>query len=283
MCIEVMHWAPQGKHICWQLLNASSLPVYYKCISQCILRNEDLAARQYFWANFFCHPSSRAVHSEGLWLSTDISWHKNQLQVPCFANSCQQHICPDICKDWPKGTSWVPGRDSKLLRVRYFGIFLNLIGFEHPSIGAFYQGDRRGGEPWRTLDFDQGWRWCFSIQPWSRPQYMATPSTIFNGDLRPPPNWILSRVAWWQLKCVRTQQRKGHSTWSGMPQLMIMLGSSTYITQNALTYAYIRAFHITRKVLSYANVKAFHITWNAPSYADIRTFHPHYTECPNLC
>ena len=129
-----------------------------------------------------------------------------------------------------RGTSWFPGRASKLLRVRYFGIFLNLIGFQHPSIGAFYWGDRHGKagwEPWRTLVFDQGWRWCFSIQPWSRPQSMATPSTIFNGDLGPPPNWILSRVAWRQLKWVRLQHRKGHSTLNGMPQPILTLGQST--------------------------------------------------------
>ena len=147
----------------------------------------------------------------------------------CFANSCQ-HICPDICTDWPTTghlvVSW------SCLKITLSQVFRALPWSNWVSTSINWGlllgwPAWAGWEPWRTLVFDQGWRWCFSIQPWSRPQSMATPSTIFNGDLGPPPNWILSRVAWRQLKCVRWQHRIGHSTFGELPQPMLTLGHST--------------------------------------------------------
>ena len=144
----------------------------------------------------------------------------------CFANSCQ-HICPDICTDWPTTghlvVSW------SCLKITLSQVFRALPWSNWVSTSINWGlllgwPAWAGWEPWRTLVFDQGWRWCFSIQPWSRPQSMATPSTIFNGDLGPPPNWILSRVAWRQLKCVRWQHRIGHSTFGELPQPMLTLG-----------------------------------------------------------
>ena len=147
----------------------------------------------------------------------------------CFANSCQ-HICPDICTDWPTTghlvVSW------SCLKITLSQVFRALPWSNWVSTSINWGlllgwPAWAGWEPWRTLVFDQGWRWCFSIQPWSRPQSMATPSTIFNGDLGPPPNWILSRVAWRQLKCVRWQHRIGHSTFGELPQPMLTSGHST--------------------------------------------------------
>ena len=125
---------------------------------------DDLAAPQCFSvtrAQEEKNPSSRAAQSELFWLSTDISGHRNQLWVllekNCpFVNSCQ-HICRDICTGslwqgwtfwpfWPNDqadTSWFPGRESKLPRVRYFGIFLDVIGLTFINWG-FYWGDRCG-------------------------------------------------------------------------------------------------------------------------------------------
>ena len=130
-----------------------------------------------------------------------------------FVNSCQ-HICRDICTGslwqgwtfwpfWPNDqadTSWFPGRESKLPRVRYFGIFLDVIGLTFINWG-FYWGDRCGslGGHWSSIKDDAD---ASPFQWWSRPQSMATPSTIFNGDfgLLPIECWtgITGR-----LKCVR--------------------------------------------------------------------------------
>ena len=181
---------------------------------------EDLAAPQCFFRHPSSrrkNPSSRAAQSELFWLSTDISGHRNQLWVllekNCpFVNSCQ-HICRDICTGslgqgwtfwpfWPNDqadTSWFPGRESKLPRVRYFGIFLDVIGLTFINWG-FYWGDRCGlGGHWSSIKDDAD---ASPFQWWSRPQSMATPSTIFNGDfgLLPIECWtgITGR-----LKCVR--------------------------------------------------------------------------------
>ena len=193
-------------------------------ISQCILRNEDLAAKRGFQADFF---DTRAQEPCTLrvfgcrQISADTRAH-----FKCFANSCQ-HICPDICTDWPTTghlvVSW------SCLKITLSQVFRALPWSNWVSTSINWGlllgwPAWAGWEPWRTLVFDQGWRWCFSIQPWSRPQSMATPSTIFNGDLGPPPNWILSRVAWRQLKCVRWQHRIGHSTFDELPQPMLTLG-----------------------------------------------------------
>ena len=204
--VELHYCAPHGPQ-CRLQTHAGNFKMHktplisFECIFQCILRGFwHFGIEAMFLSKLFLPVKLNSrIHSEGLWLSTDISYQQEPtsskywraLQIPL--NIFVQRFAETDRHN----TSWFPGRASKLLRVRHFGIFLSLIGFQHPSIGAFYWGDRHGvGGPWRTLVFDQGWRWCFSIQPWSRPQSMATPSTIFNGDLRPPPNSILSRVAW---------------------------------------------------------------------------------------
>ena len=128
-------------------------------ISQCILRNEDLAAkRSNVSEQNFPTPELKIP---ALWGSLAVNRYRltqeptsSALQIP--VNTFVQ-IFAQI--DQQLGTSWFPGRASKLLWVRYFELFLDLIGFQHPSIGAFYWGDRRGlvgnlGGHWSSIKDD---------------------------------------------------------------------------------------------------------------------------------
>ena len=146
-CIEhqtlhtLMHCAPLSPHTFVANFEMHLKPPFSsKYISQCILRNEDLVeANQLFSAISAREPCALlgffAVNRYQLTLEPTLS------ALPCKFQ--KTHLSRYLSRYLRRFTNnKFPGRASNLLWVRYFELFLDLIGFQHPSIGAFYWGDR---------------------------------------------------------------------------------------------------------------------------------------------